>query len=348
MDLQRFLEEFESCAVTPTRRHIAAYVGGLLSPLPRKSVGPLARRAGIPARTLQELLSLYRWEEDLLRQLLQRRVARGRPGRPLVGWVHHTSRPKKGDKTPGVHRRFNPAAGKAENGLVTLHLSAADGPFRALVDSELYLPDSWAGDPARCRRAGLPEPVTHRTWGKIALGMVDRARANGLDFGWFLVGPSYAAEPFFLKDLAARGYRFVAEFPARARGWLSPSPMLASDSPPRTLEALTGGREEPLYFRAEPEGMPEPPMRLLTRRQAGEARFFATNAAPEAADPVVLGLALAADAHEEAFGRERRAIGLDHFEVRSYRSLKRHLILVSAAHLFLAEAAAGARREVAL
>ena len=55
--LEVFLESFAGCAVAPTRRLISTYVRGQLSALPRKSVKPMALEAGVPPRTLQELLS---------------------------------------------------------------------------------------------------------------------------------------------------------------------------------------------------------------------------------------------------------------------------------------------------
>jgi hypothetical protein len=47
------------------------------------------------------------------------------------------------------------------------------------------------------------------------------------------------------------------------------------------------------------------------------------------------------------FEEDRRRIGLDHFEVRTYGSLQRHLVLSSASILFMAERAprVNARRE---
>ena len=70
--LESFLAEFADVAITPTRKLIAAYLRGQLGPLPRKSVMPMAREAGIAPRTLQELLSLHRWDEQLMVDTLQR------------------------------------------------------------------------------------------------------------------------------------------------------------------------------------------------------------------------------------------------------------------------------------
>jgi hypothetical protein len=77
-----------------------------LSNLDRKSVEPIADAAGVPVRTLQEYLSQHRWDEDLVRDRLQQRVARTHPSEHSVGLIDETSFRKKGKKTPGVQRQY--------------------------------------------------------------------------------------------------------------------------------------------------------------------------------------------------------------------------------------------------
>src|SRR5262245_42130154 len=55
--------------------HLDTYVRGLLSDLRRKSVEPIALRAGTPVRTLQEFLQDYDWPQDELRERLQTRIS---------------------------------------------------------------------------------------------------------------------------------------------------------------------------------------------------------------------------------------------------------------------------------
>ncbi len=75
--LTTFLHEFDDCfGRSQTRGHLATYVQGQLSDLPRKSVEPMADAAGVPERNLQQFLSLLRWDELLMRDRLQQRVAR--------------------------------------------------------------------------------------------------------------------------------------------------------------------------------------------------------------------------------------------------------------------------------
>ena len=101
--LTRYLHEFDGCfGRSNTRAHLSTYVSGQLSDLRRKSVEPMADAAGIPPRTLQEFLSLSRWDETMMRDRLQQRVARRHPHGQSVGVIDETSFVKKGDQTaPG-------------------------------------------------------------------------------------------------------------------------------------------------------------------------------------------------------------------------------------------------------
>lgn len=259
-DLARFLKEFQGCAVAPTRRLIAAYVRAQLGSLRRKSVKAMAQLEGIPVRTLQELLSLHRWDEDLLRDLLQRRVAREHGAGRLTGVLEMTACPKKGDKTAGVAPQVVAPATRPENSVVVIHLGLEAGEFRCLLDSELYIPRKWFADPARLGAAGIPPERVHRNWAQIALDLLQRADGNGLEFSEFVVGRGFQGDGTLLAALGRR-----AAFGAQ----VGPAP-----------------------------GM-------LARDVAG--------------------------------------VGLDQFEVRTYRSIKRHLILSSLSLLFRAERRAGRR-----
>jgi len=54
-----------------------------------------------------------------------------------------------------------------------------------LVDERLYLPKEWTSNPARCRRAGIPEAERkHRGKSELALEMVHHQKALGLRYAW--------------------------------------------------------------------------------------------------------------------------------------------------------------------
>lgn len=288
--LDSFLAEFADVAIAPTRKLIAAYLRGQLGPLERKSVMPMAREAGIAPRTLQELLSLHRWDESLMIEMLQRHVWRARGGPEAVATILETSCPKKGTRTPGVDLQRCGASGRTRNCVVLQHLGFTDGDFSCLLDNSIYLPRTWVDSPERRAAARIPPALKYRSKSQIALDMLDRAAANGLRFGWVSCGIEYASDPPFLKELENRGYRYVA-----------PKPML------REGDRSFGG---PGPWISNAEGAPVEAVQRIAR--AGEDCLA-------------------------AFEQRRREIGLEHFEVRTYRSLLRHLALSTASLLFLEE-----------
>jgi SRSO17 transposase len=61
----------------------------------------------------------------------------------------------------------------------------------ALIDRELYLPQSWTGDRDRCQAAGIPDDVEFATKPRLAQAMISRAIAVGVPFAWFTADEVY-------------------------------------------------------------------------------------------------------------------------------------------------------------
>lgn len=161
--LMDYLSRFADCFDRrDTREHLSVYVRGQLSDLPQKSVEPIALKAGVKPRTLQEFIASYLWNEDGLRKRLHTIIAGEHASPRSIGIIDETSDTKKGVKTPGVQRQYCGAVGKQENCIVTVHLGYAVDDFHCLVDGELFLPESWANDRERCREAGIPEEMVYR------------------------------------------------------------------------------------------------------------------------------------------------------------------------------------------
>jgi SRSO17 transposase len=219
--LKKFLHQFRDCfGRKDTREHLSTYVEGQLSKLDRKSVEPIALAAGVAPRTLQQFLNSLEWDQEQLIDTLQWRIARDHTSAHAIGLIDETSCPKKGDKTPGVQRQWCGATGKQDNCVVTVHLGYAVDDFHCLLDSELFLPESWAEDRARCRAASIPDELVYRPKWQLALALYDRARRNNVSFAYLTFDEGYGGKPEFLRQLDARGQRYVAEIPRSFTGWL--------------------------------------------------------------------------------------------------------------------------------
>ena len=156
--LTGFLRGFDQCMGRGTnRRHLQTYVTGQLSDLQRKSIEPIADAAGASSRTLQEFLSLFRWDEAAARDALQQGVARDHADPHSVGLIDETSFHKQGKKTACVQRQYCGSRGKLENCVVSVHLGYAAGDFHTLPDGQLFLPEkTWPSSPTGPRRARRP------------------------------------------------------------------------------------------------------------------------------------------------------------------------------------------------
>jgi SRSO17 transposase len=239
--LRKYLKQFDACfARCDTRQHLRTYVDGQLSDLPRKSVEPIAIAADVPPRTLQQFLNSFVWDQEQMLDVLQLRVAGLHTSDRSVGIIDETGCAKKGDKTPGVQRQWCGATGKIDNCVVTVHLGYAVDEFHCLLESELFLPESWAADRERCRAADIPDAMEYRPKWQIALELYDRARANGVTFRYLTFDEGYGAKPEFLRELHRREQAYVAEVPRTATGWLT-----TPETTDRPYHSTRGGRGRP-------------------------------------------------------------------------------------------------------
>ena len=219
--LSRFLKRFDDCFQRKdTGSHLPVYIRGQLSDLPDKSVEPMAVKARIAPRTLQEFLSQLQWDQDKMRDRLQEIVRTEHAATHGLGIFDETSFVKKVVKTPGVQRQWCGAVGKKENCTVTVHLGYACDDFHCLLDGELFLPESWSNDRERCREAGIPDAMIYRPKWRIALELYDRAIGNGVVLEWLTFDEGYGGKPEFLRELSRRQQRFVGEVPRSFTGWL--------------------------------------------------------------------------------------------------------------------------------
>ena len=99
----------------------------------------------------------------------------GDPGAVLV--VDETGFLKKGTNSVGVQRQYSGTAGKVENCQLGVFLAYASAKGRAMIDRELYLPESWTDDPERV--PGGAGPRAGRVPDQAAAGPADAGARAG-------------------------------------------------------------------------------------------------------------------------------------------------------------------------
>jgi SRSO17 transposase len=167
------------------RRRTGAFLRGLLAGVERKNSWQLAEQAGDHTPDgMQRLLNHARWDPDEVRDELRGYVVEhlGDPGAVLV--IDETGFRKKGAKSAGVQRQYSGTAGRIENGQVGVFLASASRHGHALIDRELYLPESWLNDRPRCRAAAIPDAVGFHTKPQLAQGMLERAPEAEIPVAW--------------------------------------------------------------------------------------------------------------------------------------------------------------------
>jgi SRSO17 transposase len=345
-----FLRPLERFFDNPkTVQHFRNYSRGLLTDLPRKTAEPLAQFAGVPPRCLQQFLKACLWDHHGLTDGVQGRLlatVADLPPDPVgtVGVLDETSAVKKGTKTPGVRRQYLGCVGNVQNGIVTVHLAVARGRFKALLDGELYLPESWDADRDRCREADIPDDVRYRPKWQIGLELLARAEHNGWRFDWLAFDEGYGGKPEFLRVLDVAGRTYVGEVPrtfscrpGRRRAALGAEAVFAQPGVRRRAArsfrfTQQTGPAAVWQVKVVDVGLgsdrrPRHRLILARNRETGEKKYFLTNAPRRIGVQRVLAAGFVRWNVEHVFRVAKGEVGLTHFEGRSYVSLKRHLAL---------------------
>jgi SRSO17 transposase len=177
------------------------YCSGLLLDCERKSAEPIAAATAPHAtsakhQSLLHFLAKGEWSDEKVlgkvRDLVLPQVERHGP---VEAWiVDDTGFPKCGSHSVGVSHQYCGQLGKQANCQVAVSLSVANHAASLPVAYRLYLPESWAKDEARRKKAGVPERIEFQTKPKIALQQIEWACAAGIPRGVVLMDCAYGAD----------------------------------------------------------------------------------------------------------------------------------------------------------
>jgi SRSO17 transposase len=346
-------------AQAPSRRRARGYLLGLLSHGERKNGWTIAEFAGDAGPVgMQRLLNFYAWDEDRVRDALRRYVVRafGDPGGVLA--ADETGFLKKGRMSAGVQRQYSGTAGRVENCQLGVFLAyAAPDGSRALIDRELYLPESWTDDRERCRQVGIGDGVAFSTKPELARKMLERAVAAGVPFSWFTADEAYGQNPGLRDWLEDQQIAYVMAVPVSepcvtAAGKIR-ADALAGRVPAGGWQVLScgDGSKGPRLYDWALIGLASSGHHLLVRRALTpnakgelELAYFLCSAPAGTTLAELVAVAGARWAVEDCFAEAKNETGLDHYQVRRYRAWYRHITLSMLAHAFLAVTAAAANR----
>lgn len=194
---------------------LKGYCTGLMLPLARKSVEPMAARvdplhASARHQALHHFVAKAEWsDEEMLRRVSQWVV----PKMDLSGggfWIiDDTGFPKKGKHSVGVARQYCGVLGKQDNCQVAVSISLATEQASIPVAYRLYLPKDWAQDSTRRQKAGIPSEVKFATKTEIALQQLETLMAEGAPKYCVLADAGYGVNQAFRSRLTDMGLPYV-------------------------------------------------------------------------------------------------------------------------------------------
>lgn len=205
---------------------LMGYCTGLLLPGERKSVEPIASIVD-PARTSARHQSLLHfvgqseWSDDAMLAKVRALAAPAFAAQGGVeAWiVDDTGFQKKGSHSVGVARQYCGRLGKTDNCQIAVTLSIANHHVSLPIAYRLYLPEDWAKDAKRRKKAHVPEEVEFRTKPQIALAQIDAAVKAGVTRGIALADAAYGCDGAFRAGVTALGLTYAVGVQSTLSVW---------------------------------------------------------------------------------------------------------------------------------
>ena len=259
------------------------YLRGLLMPGHRKSMEPMAARlsprsTSAKHQVLQHFVSDSSWKE---RRLLDAAVDWALPtllsrGGMSAWIVDDTGMAKQGDHSVGVARQYCGNLGKQDNCQVAVSLSVANAQMSFPVSWRLYLPEAWAEDAKRRKKAGVPPEVAFQTKWRIALDEIDLLCKRGVPLAPVLADAGYGTATAFRDGLSERSMTYIVGVGPETTVWppgqqpLPPKPWSGRGRKPSVLRR--DADHHPISVAALPDTLPATAWTTVTWREAANGK----------------------------------------------------------------------------
>ena len=336
------------------RGHARAYLQGLLSDEPRKSVERMVLRLrGADANavpTQQLFLRKARWDDAPILAAHRELVAATLGEAEGVLAIDGTHIPKDGVESVGVARQYCGQLGKRANCQAAVYAAYLGRGGAALVDRRLYLNREWVSG------TGVPEGTAFRTKPQLALDMLARQMAEGaLPVRRVTCDEGFGNSHAFLDGVTGLGLGYLAEVPRNTQIWTTRPPRSGAPSQEvgAVAERLPHAVWRPFILREDAKGPqavlcavlrvaarrgPEPgpdAWLLLRRNPATDELSHLCNGPAGMAPERLVWLAGLRWPIEQGFRDDRQLFGLGDYEGRSWQGWHRHATLVMLAHFFV-------------
>lgn len=275
---ERYLEHL-AMGLGHADRHagLKGYCTGLMLPLSRKSVEPMAARvdplhASARHQSLHHFVAKAEWSDDeLLRRVGQWVVPKMDRSAGGFWIIDDTGFPKKGKHSVGVTRQYCGVLGKQDNCQVAVSVSLANQEASVPVAWRLYLPREWAEDGARRAKAGIPAEVAFATKTAIALQQLEALLAEGAPRYCVLADAGYGVDQSFRQRLTDLGLPYVVGITSAVVVWppgiapLPPRPYRGIGRPP--LMPRRTRKRQPVSVKALAHVLPPEAFQTISWRE---------------------------------------------------------------------------------
>lgn len=270
------------------------YCQGLMLPIARKSVEPLAvcsdpLHVAAKHQSLHHFVAKSAWSDAALMTRVREWV------QPTLGlesgcyWIiDDTGFPKKGKHSVGVARQYCGQLGKQDNCQVAVSLSLASAEGSIPIAYQLYLPKEWAADKERRKTTGVPDDTAFATKPEIALTQMRQAITAGVPMGVVLADAGYGDETAFRDGITEQGMIYAVGIRPATTVWapgtapLPPKPWSGRGIRPTRLRREPGN--EPVAVKTLAMALPQDAFRTVTWREGTNAdlasRFAAVRVRP--------------------------------------------------------------------
>jgi SRSO17 transposase len=343
-----------------SRLHAAGYVRALCSGLDRKNGWRIAEAAGDERPDgKQRLLYRHKWDESAVRDRVRTFAVR-HLGTDDAGLIFDESgQEKTGRHTAGVGRQYTGTAGKITNAIVAVYATYASRRGHCLIDADLYAQEGWFTDPDRRAQAGFDPDHAFRTKPAIAIEQAKRILAAKIPLAWIAADEVYGRCAAFRTLFEDHAIAYVVavgvDFHLTTGLGTFRADQIFGKIKRFTRKAWTRrscgqGAKGPRVYDWAMVATTSPHHALLIRRSTTNpddvAYFYAYVPDGQALTlPRLVQIAGYRWMVEEDFQQSKGQIGLDHSQVRRYRSWLRHTILAIAAHAIHAVTAARQRAQ---
>lgn len=180
-------------------------------------------------------------------------------------------------------RQYCGQLGKQDNCQVAVSLSVANDHASLPIAYRLYLPQAWAHDADRRRRAGVPDEVTFQTKPQIALGQITAALRAGVSPAGVLMDAGYGTDTELRDGITELGLCYVAGIQSSTSVWTpgtAPQPpkrWSGNGRPPKLIRR--DAAHKPVSVRELALTLPKQQWHRVTWREGSNAKLTSRFAA---------------------------------------------------------------------